>query len=238
MGARKLSIQSKPIQPARSLDEKLFFFINRHWTAPALDWVMAVASSFDFWIPLILLAAVLVLWRGSARGRLAVACVALAILVSASLDGPLKRTFNRLRPYQVIAGTRQVDLDHRARPRLLALGRALDVHYSPASPPVAAEGRSFPSGHTMNNFAAATMLALCFRRRRGWLYFPVAALVGWSRIYVGSHWPSDVLLSALLGCGLALVTAAGIAWAWRRWVGEDKPGPFVVTIARSRQDGG
>ena len=211
------------------MDEKLLFLINRHWTKPALDWVMAIASSIDFWLPLLVIIGALTLWRGGRRARLCVACIALAVAGSETAVGPLKRVFQRLRPYQAMAGVRQVDLARRAHLRLLALGQPLDVRFSPApmpSPRFAVNGRSFPSGHTMDNFAAGTMLALCYRRR-GWLYLPVAGLIGWSRIYVGAHWPTDVLLSAFLGVGVALVLAAFIQWAWLRWVGDRSPGPFV-----------
>ncbi len=211
------------------MDEKLLFLINRHWTKPGLDWVMAVASSLDFWLPILVLIGGWVLWRGGARARLCVACIALAVAGSEAAVGPLKRAFHRLRPHQAMAGVRQVDLDRSVRPRLLALGRPLNVRFSPAPEADKAagiSGRSFPSGHTMDNFAAGTMLALCYRRR-GWLYLPVAALVGWSRIYVGSHWPTDILVSALLGAGVSLVLAAIIQWAWLQWVGARAPSPFA-----------
>lgn len=65
---------------------------------------------------------------------------------------------------------------------------------------------SFPSGHSMVAFALAETYGKSYGR---WLTYPLAAAVGYSRIYVGAHWPSDVLAGALLGAGLgALVNAA------------------------------
>lgn len=68
-----------------------------------------------------------------------------------------------------------------------------------------ATGSSFPSGHTQNTAAAYTALACAFRKR--WLAALAAALillVGLSRLYLGVHWPSDVLAGAALGVGVSL----------------------------------
>ncbi|MEJ7792817.1 MAG: phosphatase PAP2 family protein [Gaiellaceae bacterium] len=63
---------------------------------------------------------------------------------------------------------------------------------------------SFPSGHATVSFACATVLALAVPRLR-WPLFALAALIGVSRIYVGVHYPGDVLAGALLGVGLGLL---------------------------------
>src|SRR4051812_45446628 len=47
------------------MDRKLLLLINRQWTSPALDWIMAVFSSFDLWAPFFVLGALLLLWRAS-----------------------------------------------------------------------------------------------------------------------------------------------------------------------------
>jgi membrane-associated phospholipid phosphatase len=61
---------------------------------------------------------------------------------------------------------------------------------------------SFPSGHAMVSFACATVLALAVPRLRVPL-FALAALIALSRVYVGVHYPFDVLAGAALGYGLA-----------------------------------
>mgnify|MGYP000891241644 CR=1 FL=1 len=61
-------------------------------------------------------------------------------------------------------------------------------------------GSSFPSGHTMESFAVAAAFAFLFRNR--WLvilFFLWAALVGYTRIALGVHYPSDVAGGAILG---------------------------------------
>jgi undecaprenyl-diphosphatase len=61
---------------------------------------------------------------------------------------------------------------------------------------------SFPSGHATVAFACATVLALAVPRLALPL-FALAALVAWSRVYVGVHYPLDVAGGALLGLGVA-----------------------------------
>lgn len=70
---------------------------------------------------------------------------------------------------------------------------------------------SFPSGHATVSFACATVLALAVPRLRVPLY-SLAALIAFSRVYVGVHYPLDVLAGALLG----VLLGVGVARALRR----------------------
>jgi len=83
-------------------------------------------------------------------------------------------------------------------------------------------GSSFPSAHTADNFVAAAVIAM-FYRRWGWIYGLMAALVGYSRMYTGVHWPSDVIFSVFLGLGIGVLGTLGIDWLWRRWGGRIFP---------------
>ena len=203
------------------MDQEAFYLINHYWEHPALDRVMAVASSWDFWWPFMLAAGLAILAFGGFRARMMLLAVGLSIgLTDAVVVDSLKHLVGRLRPHEVLVGARTLDLA-KAKPRFLALGKPLKVEYShPGIPP--ARGNSFPSGHAANNFAMATVVAI-FYGRRGWLAFLPAAIVAYSRIYVGSHWPADVLVSCFLGAGIAFIVVAGLVAAWRKWGGHRFP---------------
>jgi len=74
---------------------------------------------------------------------------------------------------------------------------------------------SFPSGHTLEAFAMATALAMLFRNRK--IGIPAiiwAIMVGYSRMALGVHYPTDVLAGAVLG----ILLAAGIDFVFRRYI--------------------
>jgi undecaprenyl-diphosphatase len=110
--------------------------------------------------------------RGGRRGRLAAATsIGAMLLAVAVVQGPIKGLLRRRRPFVRIAAR--------------VVGR------QPLDP-------SFPSGHTAGSFAAAMALGHFYPRARPFLFL-LASLVGASRVYLGHHFPSDVLVGAALG---------------------------------------
>lgn len=117
--------------------------------------------------------------------------VGASLAVNTALTLGMKYAVGRERPYERYPGM-------------------LDVPYPESSP-------SFPSGHTSIAFATATALTLKYPK---W-YVAVpsyfwAASVGYSRMNLGVHYPTDVLAGALLGAGSAYVTYLLNEWFWQK----------------------
>jgi undecaprenyl-diphosphatase len=196
------------------MDKTLLLYINREWTNPFLDWLMATFTNFDVWKPILLLAIVFLLWRGDFQAR---SFVIVTLLTIGFVDGvftqSMKKLINRPRPSQSLAGVREVSLE-KVRPAILGVSRPVQVSLS--DPPEGfVIGRSFPSGHAMNNTVIAT-LAVLFFGRLGALYIIPAGIISYSRIYCGSHWPSDVIVSIVLGIGFSLLIACIANFLYRR----------------------
>ncbi len=188
------------------MDKTLLLFINREWTNPFMDRLMASFTSFDVWMPVLAIVALVMLWRGNFRVR---SFVVVTLLSIAFTDGVftqfMKKLVNRPRPDQALAEVREVSLE-KTKPAFLGIWQP--VHVSLSKPPEGPViGRSFPSGHAINNTVIATM-AILFFGRFGALYIIPAGVVAYSRIYCGSHWPSDVIVSIVLGIGFSLLLAS------------------------------
>src|SRR6266404_8005678 len=167
------------------MDQSIFHLINQQWTSPALDLFMAALSDSAIWEPLFIAIGVSALLLGGFRARVCVICLALSLLITAQVTGLLKSAVDRHRPKQV-ENVRMVQLQ-RTRPAFLTLFKKPTIRFSDQSDRNRA-GPSFPSGHVVTNTIIAAYCTL-FYRRRGWLYWFITAAVGYSRIYLGAHWP-------------------------------------------------
>jgi undecaprenyl-diphosphatase len=94
-----------------------------------------------------------------------------------------------------------------ARPRPEFTGLSFDVILRRPS-----EGSfSFPSSHALDAFFIASYIGV-FARRWGWMLLGFAGLIAYSRVYVGLHFPFDVLVGAALGAYLGFVSAKLVQW--------------------------
>ncbi len=185
-----------------SLDAAGFRFVNQTLANPVFDVIMPWFSGNPAFVPGLLLALILLLWRGGARGRVCVVMLAFWLVVANVLlfEG-LKELFARQRPFFDLADAR------------VLVGRG-------GSP-------SFPSSHAANWFLGSAILAIYYRRSL-WVMLPMAVGVSFSRVYCGVHYPGDVLFGAFCGTVIgaggvwlldALWRSLGRAWFplwWRR----------------------
>ncbi len=168
-------------------DVALFRLINHTLSHPLLDAVMPWFSGNPLFMPALLVALGLLLWRGGARGRVCVVLLVLLLAAGNGLVDLLKETVGRPRPFADLPEVR------------LLLGRGRSM--------------SMPSGHAFNWFLGLAVLA-GYYRRSVWFMLPLALAVGYSRVYCGVHYPSDVLVGAVLGLGLG---GGGVWLADRLW---------------------
>ena len=196
------------------MDQTLFHLINERWTNPALDLFMAAISNSEIWKPIFVVIVLIMVVFGGFKGRACIICILLSLLVAEQFTGLLKTAFDRRRPKQVQI-VRMVELQ-KTRPMFLTLFKEPTIRYSDQSDRNNS-GPSFPSGHMTNNTVIAVCLTL-FYRRRGALYWILTAAIGYSRIYLGAHWPSDIFATFFLATGETLLVLAVLELLWR-WVG-------------------
>lgn len=147
----------------------------------ALDSFMILVSLFG--VPLLIIATVLQWWVQRERMLVRHACVAagLSFVIGLALNQIILLFVHRVRPYNV-------GVTH------LIIRPSGDW--------------SFPSDHATATFAIAVAFLLQHLRRRGFAYLAAALLVCFSRIYVGTHYATDVLGGAATGIFAAIVVRA------------------------------
>jgi len=175
------------------IDVTLFRWGNEALANPVGDWFFVFITEVKNWYVIYAIALISLMWFGKKKGVVTVLLLALVILLSDQISSfVVKPLFDRLRPCHVLDNVRL----------LVGCGG----------------GKSFTSSHATNNFAMAVLIGHFWPRAKWWLLI-WAALVAFSRVYVGVHYPSDLLGGAVLGSLIALAVAFGYEYVVKLWNG-------------------
>lgn len=167
------------LERAACVDTELFYILNSKVQNPVLDFLMPILTNLDYWrIPILLLAISLLIF-GQKKGRVAVLLLVFGIALSDQVcNNVLKPLVGRLRPCNVLENVHL----------LVGCTKAF----------------SFPSSHATNMFAAMSILSFAYPRLK-LVLLGIASIVSYSRVYVGVHYPFDVVAGIILGVTYALI---------------------------------
>jgi undecaprenyl-diphosphatase len=169
------------------LDRILFILINVYLANPVTDFIMPYITADDFLRVVFAIIIILMLWRGDKRVRWLVLFAGLTLLATDQLSSNLlKHLIERIRPCHSFA---EINL-------LVPCGG----------------GYSMPSSHAANVFGQAVLLSNHIKKII-WPMMIFAVLVSLSRVFVGVHYPADIIFGAVVGITVALI----LSWIFRKF---------------------
>ncbi len=165
------------------IDESIFKFINSSLSSGVLDFILVPLRHKLFWVPLYLFLIGFIVLNFKGSKWYIFAMLGLTILISDTSSSRLiKENVQRLRPCHI------TELNPIAR-----------VACSP--------GYSFTSSHATNHFAIGTFFFFLFSFTKWrWTFIAWASIIAFAQVYVGVHYPSDVLVGAFVGTIIGIIT--------------------------------
>jgi len=171
------------------IDKLVFFFVNRDLQNNFLDIFMSFITdkSYLIFLPLFLL----LLLKDKKHALIAFVLAFASLLIADWLANTLKYSIERIRPCNELFGVRM----------LMKCAKSF----------------SMPSNHAVNAFAFATPFYILLKSRLRYIFAVLAFLVGFSRVYVGVHYPFDVIVGSIFGILLAITLIKLYHWSSERF---------------------
>lgn len=184
------------IESIINLDKQVFYFINVGLSNPITDFAMPIITNGRIWLPIYISLFIYLIFfnhlksdeylsrnnqlnyfkdllQYNKNGFMIAGLVAISAILADQISAHLiKDLVGRHRPCQEL---QNIHL-------LVSCG----------------SGKSFPSAHSTNNFAAAVILSHFFKNKR-FIFYSISSIVALSRVFVGVHYPIDILTGAILG---------------------------------------
>ncbi len=161
-------------------DRILFDIVNQALTHPVLDVILPIMRHKETWIPVYLACILWIIYRNRSKAWIPLLAIAITMTVSDTLSSKLiKKSVKRPRPCQVVEQFPET---------IVRVG--------------CGGGYSFTSSHATNHFTLAWLLPILLgvtKRWFRWLCLFWAGLISISQVYVGVHYPIDIVCGALLG---------------------------------------
>lgn len=168
-------------------DKRLLLLLNS-WNAPWLDQIMMALTNGVYWLPLFLLIIGAIIYRYKLNAIIVFVYLIIVIVLTDQISSSIiKPWIGRLRPSHDPDLKDLVHIVNNYRGGLY----------------------SFVSSHATNAFGVATFLFLAVRSRVRWIWvmFIWASIFAYTRIYLGVHYPLDILCGGVLGAFIAYAIA-------------------------------
>jgi undecaprenyl-diphosphatase len=171
------------LEALNQVDQKWLLWLNSHHS-PFFDDFFYFVSGKPEWIPLYAIILGAIIWKFKWKTLWIIGAIIVLITLSDQLANVLKAGVKRFRP------CKDPDIGHLVH---------IVNNYCRSS-------YGFVSGHAANAFALATFISMLFQKKWVTIFMIVwAALVAYSRVYLGVHYPGDIICGAVLGALLALL---------------------------------